>query len=97
MKSEAGKTIRDLVHDGELVRDDLQDSPPSPRRVSFDFSQIPLPLSTEARQLRQRLEIALNNDEQGKVAMLTSLAARLRPSERDAAAHALLKMVKEQG
>lgn len=88
-----GKTIGDLVREGELVREDLKNPCPVPRRVTYDFTDIPQPSTDDGKKLRQRLEVAIANSDHGEIALLTSLAARLRPTERESAVSALLKRV----
>ena len=46
----------------------------------------------EGRQLRERLEVAINAGDQGQIALVQSQAARLRPAEREAAVTAVLRV-----
>ena len=88
-----GKAISELIIDGELVRDD-----PPPRKkpapgAGIDFSAIALPTTPEGRRLRERLEAAIRAGDDGQIALVRSMAARLRPAERDAAVAAVLRLV----
>ena len=86
-----GKLIGELIHEGELVRDD-----PPPRKkapiVIVDFSSVSQPTTPEGRRLRERLEVAINAGDQGQIALVKSQAARLRPSERESAVEAVLRV-----
>ena len=87
-----GKPISELVHEGKLVRDD----PPKRKRpspgASLDFSSIAPPTSTEGLRLRERLETAIRAGDAGQIALVQSMAARLRPTEREAAVTAVLRV-----
>ena len=88
-----GKTIRDLINEGKLVRDDPRRKSRVAEKVTFDFSTIPLPKSSEGRNLRERLERAIRAGDQGQIALVRSQAARLRPSEREIAVEAIIRVM----
>ena len=90
-----GKVISELIIDGELVRDD-----PPPRKkpapgAGLDFSAIAQPTTPEGRRLRERLETAIRAGDDGQIALVKSMAARLRPAEREAAVTAVLRLASE--
>ena len=86
-----GKTIRELVCEGKLVRDELPKRKKRTPSAGFDFSSIAPPTTTEGRLLRERLENAIRTGDNGQIALVQSMAVRLRPDEREAAVTAVLR------
>ncbi len=86
-----GKAISELIHEGKLVRDDPpRRKKPSPA-AGIDFSSITPPTTAEGRRLRERLEAAIRAGDDGQVALVQSMGARLRPTERETAVTAVLR------
>lgn len=87
-----GKTIRELVCEGKLVRDELPKRKKRTPSAGFDFSSIAPPTTSEGLLLRERLENAIRIGDSGQVALVQSMAVRLRPDEREAAVNAVLRV-----
>ena len=86
-----GKTIRELVCEGKLVRESQPKRKKRPISAGFNFSAVPSPTTPEGCVLRERLEVALRTSDSGQVALIQSMAVRLRPTEREAAVTAVLR------
>ena len=86
----AGKTMRELIDDdGKLISGKKPDKKKS--LTKFNFASIALPVTAEGRRIRHELEQAISSGNEGKIALLQSMAARLRPDERERAITALLR------
>lgn len=90
-----GKTIRELINEDGLVIKP-QPLPPTTRRLNsdIDFSSIPLPISEEAKRIREQLEYAIKIDDIGMQTKIESEGYRLRPNEREFAITKVLSLVK---
>ena len=85
----AGKTMRELIDDdGNLISGKKPEKKKS--LTHFDFSSIALPVTAGGLRLRERLEVAIRAGDDGQIALVKSMAARLRPAEREAAVTAVL-------
>jgi hypothetical protein len=85
----AGKTMRELINDdGNLISGKKPEKKMS--LTLFDFSSVALPVTAEGLRLRERLEVAIRAGDDGQIALVKSMAARLRPAEREAAVTAVL-------
>jgi DNA-binding transcriptional MerR regulator len=86
----AGKTMRELIDDdGKLISGKKPEKKKS--LTKFDFSSIALPVTAEGLRIRHELEHAIGSGDEGKIALLQSMAARLRPDERERAITAVLR------
>lgn len=99
--------VRDLLDQGMTIGEIMADpvfsplenptlsrallSPPRPQRPRLDFSQVPLPLTPAGRQIRERLETALQSDDRGAIARAEAEGQRLRPDERERAVTSVLR------
>lgn len=90
-----GKTIRDLIDDdGEVIKP--LPPPPTARKLKseIDFSSIPLPITDEAKRIREQLEYAIKINDIGTQTKIESEGYRLRPNERELAITKVLSLVK---
>lgn len=91
-----GRAIGDLLRDPvwseimESGRLPVVAQPAEPPRP--DWSTIPQPPSKEARDLRAKLECALEQGDKGAVAWVEAQAGRLHPREREVAVTAVLEL-----
>ena len=91
----AGKTIRELIDDdGQLVTDKMAKKEKPPVTV-LHFDAIPLPVTDEGRRIREQCEQAVRANDEGKIAHLQNMAVRLRPTEREMAITAVLRVAKK--
>jgi DNA-binding transcriptional MerR regulator len=86
----AGKKMRELIDDdGNLISGQRPEKEKSFN--DFNFSSVPLPVTAEGRRIRHELEHAIGYGDEGKIAFLQSMSARLRPDERERAITAILR------
>jgi len=92
-----GAVISELINDGKVTRDRSREVVADRTWKSLDFSGIPQPETEEGRRIRVQLEAAIRNGNAGERALAQSMAARLRPSEREKAVGAVLEMAAKAG
>ena len=91
-----GKAIGSLICDGRLVQDDPPQRNKPAKGAGIDFSSLAAPTTAEGRRLRKQLEDAIRAGDDGQIALVQSLAVRLRPGEREAAVTAVLRAALSQ-
>jgi DNA-binding transcriptional MerR regulator len=93
----AGRLIGEILADQHLRI--LHGGPPpvaiTDARRGYDFTAIPMPLTSDGQRLRACFEQALVADDAGAIARATAEAMRLRPEERERAVAGLLRLAQE--